>query len=434
MTAGPCASRRRHAAGVASAAKGSSSRCRGRHHEGPTHREPPSGPAGRPPHRGACGQDLRPAGRRCVHHTGIRSRVFHANEEVYGMEMQTIGSPGLWAAFAVFVALALLVDFRLMRSGGPHEVSPKEALRWSAAWIALALLFNAALWAWLRTRLPAADADRVALEFLAGYLVEKSLAVDNIFVFLMLFTYFRVPPESQQRVLAWGVMGAFVLLTGAKMLWSAGKEPDLERNPVLRWITSHLPLTRGYHGEALWVGHGKRRCYTPLFVVLVMIGVTDVIFAVDSIPAIFAITTDPFIVLTSNVFAVLGLRALYFLLANMAGRFHLLSVGLALVLVFIGGKILLVDVVKILVFFVGGEAPPALTVQPQKLQGLLGVLTAPMLHGSVEHLAANSLSILLLGTLAGTVFPRATLRALPLLWLGAGLGTWLIGTGGHHPR
>jgi len=293
------------------------------------------------------------------------------------MEMQTIGSPGLWAAFAAFVALALVVDFRLMRTGGPHAVSQREALRWSAAWIALALLFNAALWAWLRSRLPHPDADRIALEFLAGYLVEKSLAVDNIFVFLLLFNYFRVPAQSQQRVLAWGVMGAivlravlilvgaallarfhwllyvfgaFLLLTGAKMLLSAGKEPDLERNPMLRWITTHLPLTPGYHGEALWIHEAARRCYTPLFVVLVMIGVTDVIFAVDSIPAIFAITTDPFIVLTSNVFAVLGLRALYFLLANMAGKFHLLSVGLALVLVFIGGKMLLVDVVKIPVF------------------------------------------------------------------------------------
>jgi tellurite resistance protein TerC len=291
--------------------------------------------------------------------------------------METIGSPGLWAGFAAFVALALLVDFRLMRSSGPHAVSPREALRWSAAWIGLALAFNAGLWWYLRGTMPGEDADRVALEFLTGYLVEKSLAVDNIFVFLMLFTYFQVPAASQQRVLAWGVMGAivlravlifvgaallqrfhwllyvfgaFLLFTGLKMLWAAGQQPDLERNPVLRWITAHLPLTRGYHGEALWIGERGRRRYTPLFVVLVMIGVTDVIFAVDSIPAIFAITTDPFIVLTSNVFAVLGLRALYFLLADMAGRFHLLSYGLAAVLVFIGGKMLLVDWVKIPVF------------------------------------------------------------------------------------
>ena len=288
--------------------------------------------------------------------------------------MQTIGTPVMWAAFAAFVILALVVDLLVMRSNGPHKIGNREALVWSAAWIALALAFNAGLWWYLRAHLPGVDAERIATEFLTGYLVEKALAVDNIFVFLMLFTYFGVPAASQQRVLVYGVLGAivlrallilvgaallarfhwllylfglFLLGTGLKMLWAAGKEPDLERNPVLRWITAHLPLTSGYHGEALWLGEGRRRQYTPLFVVLVMIGVTDVIFAVDSIPAIFAITTDPFIVLTSNVFAVLGLRALYFLLAGMAEKFHLLSYGLAAVLVFIGAKMLLMDVFKI---------------------------------------------------------------------------------------
>ena len=235
------------------------------------------------------------------------------------------------------------------------------------------MAFNLGLYFWLKEQMPA-EATRISLEFLTGYLVEKALAVDNIFVFLMLFTYFGVPARSQQRVLVFGVLGAivlrailifvgaaliarfhwilyvfgaFLLLTGLKMYRSAGAAPDMDRNPVLRWITGHLPLVRRYHGEALWLGSGKRRRYTPLFVVLVMIAVTDVIFAVDSIPAIFAITTDPFIVLTSNVFAVLGLRALYFLLADLADRFHLLVYGLATVLVFIGAKMLLVDVVKI---------------------------------------------------------------------------------------
>jgi tellurite resistance protein TerC len=143
------------------------------------------------------------------------------------------------------------------------------------------------------------------------------------------------------------LFGLFLLATGIKMLWAAGKEPSLEQNPVLRWITEHVPMTRRYFGEALWIGEGRRRKYTPLFVVLLMIGITDVIFAVDSIPAIFAITTDPFIVLTSNVFAVLGLRALYFLLAGMAERFHLLSYGLAGVLVFVGSKMLLADFYKL---------------------------------------------------------------------------------------
>jgi tellurite resistance protein TerC len=291
--------------------------------------------------------------------------------------METIGTPLLWAGFATFVMLALVADLLVMRSSGPHKVGNREALLWSAAWIALALAFNAGLWWYLKSHVPGADADRIATEFLTGYLVEKALAVDNIFVFLMLFNYFGVPAPSQQRVLVYGVLGAivlrgilifvgaaliarfhwvlylfglFLLATGVKMLWAAGKEPDLEQNPVLRWITAHLPLANGYHGEALWIGEDQRRKYTPLFVVLVMIGVTDVIFAVDSIPAIFAITTDPFIVLTSNVFAVLGLRALYFLLAGMAEKFHLLSYGLAAVLVFIGAKMLLVDVIKIPVF------------------------------------------------------------------------------------
>ncbi len=291
--------------------------------------------------------------------------------------METIATPMMWVAFAAFVVIALIVDLLALKQNGPHRVSTREALIWSAMWIGLALAFNAGLWWYLREHAPGIDADRVGLEFLTGYLVEKALAVDNIFVFLMLFTYFAVPPQSQQRVLVLGILGAivlraimifigaaliaqfhwilyvfgaFLLLTGVKMLIAAGREPSLEHNPLLRWLTSHLPLTRGYEGEALWIGEGSRRKYTPLFVVLLMIGVSDVIFAVDSIPAIFAITTDPFIVLTSNVFAVLGLRALYFLLAGMAEKFHLLSYGLAAVLIFIGGKMLIVDFLKIPVF------------------------------------------------------------------------------------
>ena len=295
--------------------------------------------------------------------------------------MDSIGTPLMWAGFSVFILIALTVDLWAMRSNGPHRIGQREAIVWSAIWIGLALAFNAGLWFYLRTVVPEAEATRVATEFLTGYLVEKALAVDNIFVFLMLFTYFGVPAASQQRVLVFGVLGAivlrailifigaaliakfhwllyvfglFLLVTGVKMLWAAGKEPDMENNPILRWITGHLPLTRGYHGEALWIGDSGRRRYTPLFVVLVMIGVTDVIFAVDSIPAIFAITTDPFIVLTSNVFAVLGLRALYFLLAGMVEKFHLLTYGLAAVLVFIGAKMLIVDWVKIPVFLALG--------------------------------------------------------------------------------
>ena len=288
--------------------------------------------------------------------------------------METIGSPLLWTAFAVVVVLALLVDLVLMRHGGPHKVTSKEATWWSLGWVILALAFNLWLWWYSGQQMGAEAGNRIGMEFLTGYLVEKSLAVDNIFVFLMIFTYFAVPEEQKQRVLVIGIIaaivlrailifagafllakfhwilyvfGAFLLLTGIKMIMAAGKAPDLEQNPLLRWLTAHVPMTRGYHGSALSVLEGGKRLYTPLFIVIVMIGITDVIFAVDSIPAIFAITDDPFIVLTSNVFAVLGLRAMFFLLQGMADRFHLLPYGLALVLMFIGAEMLLIDVYKI---------------------------------------------------------------------------------------
>ena len=288
--------------------------------------------------------------------------------------MQTIGSPFLWLVFAGVVVAALLVDLVLMRHGGPHKVGFKEAAWWSVGWVALALAFNAWLWWHAGQQFGAAAGDRIGMEFLTGYLVEKALAVDNIFVFLMIFGYFAVPEEQRQRVLVIGIVGAialravlifvgalllakfhwilylfgaFLLFTGIKMWRAAGEPPSLEGNPVLRWVTGHLPFMRRYYGGALWIGSGARRKFTPLFVVLVMIAVTDVIFAVDSIPAIFAITEDPFIVLTSNVFAVLGLRAMFFLLQGMADRFHLLPYGLALVLAVIGAKMLLADVYKV---------------------------------------------------------------------------------------
>ena len=287
--------------------------------------------------------------------------------------MISIATPMMWILFAIFVVLALIVDLLMLKSSGPHRVTNREALLWSFFWIALSMLFNYGLWWYLRdTGNP--DAGRIGMEFLTGYLVEKALAVDNIFVFLMIFNYFAVPPQSQQRVLIYGVLGAivlrgiliflgaaliqqfhwvlylfglFLLGTGIKMIVAASHEPDMDKTPVLRWLTGPLPLTRHYVGEAFVVREDGIRKYTPLFVVIVMVAVTDVIFAVDSIPAIFAITTDPFIVLTSNVFAVLGLRALYHLLAGLAEKFHLLAYGLALVLIFIGVKMLIVDFYKI---------------------------------------------------------------------------------------
>jgi tellurite resistance protein TerC len=288
--------------------------------------------------------------------------------------METIGTPLLWIGFSALLVLALAIDLFVMNRRGAHRVGFREAGLWSVAWIAVALAFNLALWLWLRAQGDQEVADRIGMEFLTGYLIEKALAVDNIFVFLMLFTRFGVPAEQQQRVLVYGVLGAivlraimifigaaliarfhwilyvfgaFLLLTGLRMLMAAGHAPDIGNSKLLNWLRRRLPLTERYHGGALSVNEHGRRLYTPLFLVIVLVGVTDLIFAVDSIPAIFAITLDPFIVLTSNVFAVLGLRALYFLLAGMADRFHLLSYGLALVLVFIGIKMLLIDLYKI---------------------------------------------------------------------------------------
>jgi len=292
--------------------------------------------------------------------------------------MLTIGTPLIWSLFTVFVVLALLVDFFAMRRQGAHAVSIREATVWSLVWVAVSFVFVGWLWWYLGgTSADAAAqelADQKALEFVTGYLVEKALAVDNIFVFLMLFTYFAVPAEFQKRVLMIGIVGALVLravmiligawliarfhwvlylfgiflvFTGVKMWWAAGKEPDLDANPVLRWINRKFRIAPSYDGERFFTSVDGVRMATPLLVVIVLIGVVDVVFAVDSIPAIFAITTDPFIVLTSNVFAILGLRAMYFLLAGMHERFHLLTYGLAIVLVFIGAKMLLIDVYKI---------------------------------------------------------------------------------------
>jgi tellurite resistance protein TerC len=292
--------------------------------------------------------------------------------------METIGSTSMWAGFAVFVLVATAIDLLLLRGQGDKPVPMRAALGWSAVWVAVAGVFAAGLWWHLDGSAGREVANERTGEFVTGYLIEKSLAVDNIFVFLMLFTYFAVPAAMQKRVLVLGIVGAivlrtimilvgawliakfhwvlyafgaFLLLTGVKMWLAAGKEPDLASNPVLKWMRGHLALTPGFHGDRFWLTQDGKRWFTPLFVAMVLIGVTDVVFAVDSIPAIFAITSDPFIVLTSNIFAILGLRALYFVLADLAGRFHLLSYGLALILVFVGTKMLLIDVFKIPVWW-----------------------------------------------------------------------------------
>ena len=280
----------------------------------------------------------------------------------------------MWCGFAAIVILLLLVDLLLVGGGKQHKVSLKEAAVWSLIWIGVALLFNGAIWWYLDANAGRELANQKAMEFFTGYLIEKALAVDNVFVWLMLFGYFAIPGELQRRVLLYGVLGAilmrtgmifggswlisqfhwvlylfgaFLVLTGAKMLWMADQEPDLASNPLLRWLRGHLRVTDGLHGEKFFVWQQGVRYVTPLFLVLILVEISDVIFAVDSIPAIFAITTDPFIVLTSNIFAIMGLRAMYFLLADFADRFVLLKYGLAVILLFIGAKMLLIDWIHI---------------------------------------------------------------------------------------
>ncbi len=287
----------------------------------------------------------------------------------------TVAPPWLWAAFIVIVIAALFIDFVVLKKQGAHEVGVKEAVNWSIVWVLASLAFNGLFWWAVKDTTGSTEvANEKSLEFLTGYLIEKSLAVDNIFVFLMIFTYFAVPPAYQKRVLMIGIIGAivlrtvmilvggwllqqfhwilylfgaFLILTGVKMWWAAGKEQSLDDNPALKLLRKILPVSKHYDGESFWTVENGKRIATPLFMVICLVGLTDVIFAVDSIPAIFAITSDPFIVLTSNVFAILGLRAMYFLLAAVASKFHLLTYGLAVILVFIGTKMMLIDIFKI---------------------------------------------------------------------------------------
>lgn len=287
--------------------------------------------------------------------------------------MTSIANPALWGGFAALVIVALLVDLVLMRHGGPHKVTFREALLWSLGWVVLALLFNAGLWWYLQDTAGQVVADRVALEFLTGYLIEKSLAVDNIFVFLMIFSFFAVPEEERQKVLIIGILaaivlrailifagamliaefhwilyifGAFLLLTGLRMFRESDTAEDISNNRLIGLLRRVLPVTRSYHQEHFFVRKLGRLWVTPLFLVLVMIELTDVVFAVDSIPAILGVTTDPFLAYASNIMAVVGLRALYFLLAGVIERIRYLHIGLGAVLVFIGVKMLTEDLLE----------------------------------------------------------------------------------------
>lgn len=284
--------------------------------------------------------------------------------------MNTIGTPLLWGGFAVVVAIMLAIDLLLQGRRGSHSMTMKQAAGWSILWVTLSLLFNAAFWWYLVQTQGRAVADPQALAFLTGYLIEKALAVDNVFVWLMLFSYFAVPPALQRRVLVYGVLGAivlrtimifagswlisqfdwllyvfgaFLLFTGVKMALAKEDDSGIGDKPLVRWIRSHLRMTDKIESERFFTRKNGVLFATPLLLVLILVELSDVIFAVDSIPAIFAVTTDPFIVLTSNLFAILGLRAMYFLLAGVAERFSMLKYGLSVILVFIGVKMLIVD-------------------------------------------------------------------------------------------
>jgi tellurite resistance protein TerC len=290
------------------------------------------------------------------------------------IEVAHTGTPILYLGFSLLVVVFLVLDFVLLKAKGQHKVPVREALAWAAVWFAAAMAFAGWYW-WFVDGVHGREiANAKTIEYLSGYLIEKALATENVFVWVTIFTYFAVPAEFQKRVLLYGVIGAivmravliylgvlliekfdwmfyvfglFLFATGVKMLLVGGQQPDLAKNPVIRWIRGHMRVTEGYHGERFFVKQKGLRYATPLFLVLVLVEVTDLIFSVDSIPAIFAVTTDPFVVFTSNIFAILGLRAMYFLLADMAERFHLLNYGLAAIVMFIGVKMLIMDLYKI---------------------------------------------------------------------------------------
>jgi tellurite resistance protein TerC len=279
--------------------------------------------------------------------------------------VETVGTPALWAGFVAFVLLLLAIDLGVFHRKA-HEVSLKEAGIWSAVWVSLALSFNGLVLHWF--------GPERGLEFLTGYLIEKALAVDNIFVFYAIFAYFAVPAIYQHRVLFWGVLGALVMravfiFLGAALLakfhWvmyvfgailvitavrlltlpDDGIHPD--KNPAYKLLRRFVPAVSEYHGARFTIVRAGKRYATPLLIVLILLEWTDLVFAVDSIPAIFAITSDPFIVFTSNIFAILGLRSMFFLLQGVIGKFHLLKPALAAVLLFVGAKMLLMDFVKL---------------------------------------------------------------------------------------
>lgn len=288
--------------------------------------------------------------------------------------MESIGSLWLYAIFFAIVIGMLLVDFFTFKQKADEKVPLKQAAIWSGIWVTVSVIFGAGLWWYLDGAYSRELANQKTLEFFTGYLLEKSLAIDNVFVWLMIFSAFAIPVALQRRVLLYGVLGAiilrtimifagawlitqfhwilyvfgaFLVFTGIKMWFSHGEEVDAENGFLLKFLRKHLRITKELEGEKFMVRRNGLLWFTPLAIVLILVEISDVVFAVDSIPAIFAVTTDPFIVLTANLLAILGLRAMFFLLADIAGRFHLLPYALSIILVFIGTKMLLLEVYKI---------------------------------------------------------------------------------------
>jgi tellurite resistance protein TerC len=296
----------------------------------------------------------------------------------------------LWIGFNLFVLALLALDLGVFHRHA-HAVSVKEASIWSVVWISLALAFNAVVyffWDWLSPNSSYTNAE-AGLAFFTGYLIEKSLSVDNIFVFVLIFSYFAVPTMYQHRVLFWGILGAlvmrgiliavgavllkefhwivyvfggFLIFTGIRMALHRNEELHPEKNPLVRLFRRLVPVTDTYEGERFLIRRAGRWMATPLLLVLVMVESTDLVFAVDSIPAIFAVTNDPFLVYTSNVFAILGLRSLYFVLAGVMDKFYYLKLGLSTVLTFVGIKMVLVDIYKIPVLVSLGVIGTILTI------------------------------------------------------------------------
>lgn len=284
--------------------------------------------------------------------------------------MHTIGNVWLYLAFFGLVAVMLLIDFLGFRQKQDQEVKLKTAAYWSIAWVSVATLFGAGLWLYLQQTAGITLANSKVMEYFAGYLLEKSLAIDNVFVWLMIFAAFAIPPNLQRKILLYGVLGAivlrtlfifigawfvqefswvlyifgaFLLYTGFKFLQGQEQQSNIEEMALLKWLRKHIRITPQLDGHKFFVRQNGLLWATPLFLVLVLVEVSDVIFAVDSIPAIFAVTSDPFIVLTANLMAILGLRAMFFLLAGAATKMHYLPYGLGIILIFIGFKMLMLD-------------------------------------------------------------------------------------------